>query len=267
MLQEDETMKATVAVLAFLAVGAAPAFAQPLEPGRWAGSVSVGADFPIDGDVHGGVDAPIADLGPLNPSLAGVSAELQIESRSFDDIYGEGLDIAVEMARGLPNDREIFAALRYAQSDGSRVQVGGAFVPALSTTLPVFGTFDDYSAIALDAGVRQYFGAGAWRPYVAGRVGVAFVDAINATFEIPDAAITLQDVSFYDESTIFTAGADVGLSYAVTDRVSISGEVGLRYASGLSDEDSDIGGLGLASINDEGDRLSVPVTVRARVAF
>lgn len=257
-----------IVVCSALMALASPALAQPLERGQFAGSVTVGADFPVGGDVHGGANAPIADLGPLNPTLAGVSAELRIQARSFDDIYGEATQYGIEGAYGLGGDRELFVGVNRTQADEAQVQVGGAFVPALSATLPVFGRFDEFNSTSVEAGLRQYFGGdSALKPYVAGRIGAAFTDEIRATFTIPAAAIALNNVAFYDDSTTFTVGADIGVSYAVTERFSIGAEAGVRYTSGLEDNDTAIGGLGLARINDEGDRLSIPVLVRARIAF
>ena len=107
-----------------------------------------GRDVSVSGDVHEGAVSPIADLGPLNPALAGVSAELRIESRSYDDIYGNANSFGVErrwrMASG-----EVFGQLRTTRSSDGEVQVGGTYVPALNTTLPVFGRFDGYKSLAL----------------------------------------------------------------------------------------------------------------------
>lgn len=251
-------------VVALCAVGGAQA---QTAPGRWMFSLEGGAEFPTSGEVHGGATAAVPNLGPLNPALAGVNAELRIQSRSFDDIYGEGMNLGAEFAYGMSDNAEVFGAFRYMQADEGQVQVGGAFVPALNTTLPVYGTFSKYEAYALEAGYRQYFGSGALKPYVAGRLGAVFTDKINATFEIPDAAITIANVPFYDSSTSLTAGLDVGVSYAVNDRLSLQAETGVRYISSLSDDDSAIGGLGLSSINGAGERAYVPVTLRAKFAF
>lgn len=252
----------TVAAVTFAGV----AHAQTA-PGRWSVSIEAGAEFPTDGDVHGGATAVVPDLGPLNPALAGVDAELRIQPRSFDDIYGEGMNIGAEFAYGAMDNGEIFGAIRYMKADEGKVQVGGAFVPALNTTLPVFGTFSDYESWAIEAGYRQYFGTGPLKPYVAGRLGAVFTDKISATFEIPDGGITIADAPFYDSSTSFSAGLDVGVSYAVSDMVTLQAETGIRYTSKLEDDDSAIGGLGLASINNVGERTYVPLTVRARFAF
>ena len=246
---------------------AGTASAAPLEAGEWSGAFTAGIERPVNGDVHGGAVAAVPNLGPLNPALAGVSAELRIVSRSYEDIYEDATTYGLELTRGIGGNREVFGALRRVEADEGSVQVGGAFVPALSTTLPVFGRFGEYKATNFEAGLRQYFGEGAFKPYVAGRAGLARVDGINATFTIPAANIAIPNARFYDDSTVAILGADVGVSYALTDRFSLAAETGLRWHSSLKDDDSSIAGLGLASINDEGDRLSVPVSVRATVKF
>jgi hypothetical protein len=253
----------------------APAFAGPIEPGRFVGSISVGGELPIDGDVHGGATAPIASLAALNPNLPATSAELRIQSRSFDDIYGDAQSIEIEGAYGLSGNREFFGAVRTTQADEGTVQVGTAFVPALSASLPVFGTFGEFKALSVEGGVRQYFGQGAIKPYVAGRAGLVFVDEIRASFRVPVPTgvgaepndIAINNVPFYDETTTWTVGFDVGASWDLTERFALSAETGVRYSGDLDGNDSAIGGLGLGSINEEGARVYAPVTLRARYKF
>ena len=256
-----------LAVSAFALLACATGAQAQTAPGRWTFSLETGAEFPTDGNVHEGAIAPVPDLGPLNPSLAGVNAELRIQPRSYDDIYGEAFNIAIEGAYGISDSAEAFGSIRYVKSDEGTVQVGGAFVPALNTTLPVFGTFSDVESWFVEAGYRQYFGSGAVRPYVAGRLGAAFTESVAATFEIPDANILIPNAPFYDGSTSISAGIDVGVSWQVSDSVSLQAETGYRYVGELDGDDSAIGGLELASINNVGDRTYVPVTVRARFAF
>jgi hypothetical protein len=252
-----------------------PAVAGPLDKGKFAGSVSVGAEFPVDGDVHGGATAPVASLAALNPNLPAAPAELRIQSRSFEDIYGEAITYGIEGAYGLGGNREVFGAVRRTEADEGTVQVGTAFVPALSATLPVFGTFGDLKVTSIEGGVRQYFGASAFKPYVAGRAGVAFVDEIRASFSVPVPAgvgtepndINIRNAPFYGDTTTFTVGLDVGAAWDLNDRWSINAETGLRYTGELDGDDSALAGLGLSSINDDGARLSVPVTVTARYTF
>jgi opacity protein-like surface antigen len=261
-----------------VATFAAPALAQSMalpEAGRFSGSVTAGIEVPVGGDVHGGGTSGILALGALNPALTGVNAELRVQSRSFDDIYGETTTYGVEGAYGVSDRSEIFGALRMSQADEARVQVGNAVVTSSSvaavpagTTLPAFGQFGEYNVLSLEAGYRQYFDLGSsFTPYVAGRVGVARIDEIKATFTVPAAGITLANVPFYDETTTFVTGIDLGVVYAPNDRFSVGVETGLRYTAGPDDNDTGIGPLGLGSINNEGERLSVPVMVRASFKF
>lgn len=225
-----------------------------------------GGDVSVSGDVHKGAIAPIADLGPLNPALAGVSAELRIGARSYDRIYGKATNFGVEMAWPMASG-EVFGQLLSTRTSAGSTEVGGAFVPALDTTLPVYGRFEGYKAMSLEGGYRHFFGTGKVRPYVAGRIGTTKVDGINATFTIPDAAITLTDVPFFDGGWQMSGGADLGLLWSMSEKASLGLEVGARYHGDISDDDSALAGLGLGSINDAGKRTSYPVNLRLQVRF
>lgn len=225
-----------------------------------------GGDVSVSGDVHNGAIAPIADLGPLNPALAGVSAELRIGARSYDRIYGKATNFGIEMAWPMASG-EVFGQLLSTRTGAGSTEVGGAFVPALNTTLPVYGRFEGYKAMSLEGGYRHFFGTGKVRPYVAGRIGTTKVDGINATFTIPDAAITLTDVPFFDGGWQISGGADLGLMWSMSEKASLGLEVGARYHGEISDDDSALAGLGLGSINDAGKRTSYPVNLRLQFRF
>lgn len=225
-----------------------------------------GTDVSVSGDVHKGAIAPIANLGPLNPALAGVSAELRIGARSYDEIYGKATQFGVEMAWPMASG-EVFGQLLSTRTGAGSTQVGGAFVPALNTTLPVYGRFEGYQAMSLEGGYRHYFGGGKVRPYVAGRLGGTKVDGVKATFTIPDAAIALNDVPFYDGGWLFSGGGDLGVLWSMSDKASLGLEVGARYHGNISDDDSALRGLGLGSINDTGKRTAYPVNLRLQIRF
>lgn len=251
-----------VAAAATLVSGAAHA-----EAGRWSGRIVGGADFAIGGRVHGGANAPIADLGALNPGLAGVSSTLQIGSRSQSNVYGEAWGIGFELGYGLSDSSEVFGSLRYSTTGSGSTQVGVANVPALNANLPINGNFSAWENWAVEAGYRQYFSQGTFRPYAAARAGLVFNSGIDATFTVPDAAITLTDVPFYKSSTLFTAGLDLGAAVELGTGVSLFAETGVRYTTSPRGDDGALSGLGLASINNDGDRWDVPVRIGIGFAF
>jgi hypothetical protein len=261
---------------AFAAAGLAslialPALSMPTgtpKAGAWSFDMTGGAEFVTGGDVHGGTNAPVANLGALNPALTGVSATLQIEPRSFNDVYGTLYGVRGAVSYGLDDNAETFFGLTYSWGSGDRLQVGGAAVPALNTTLPVYGDFGNFKAWGLEAGYRYFFDTGSnVHPYVAAKGTVQWVDKINATFTIPDANITLTDVRFYDSSTAWGAGLDVGFLWQAGPGLSVGVESGIAYAGKLKDDDRDIGGLGLAGINNEGDRWTIPLKATLRATF
>jgi hypothetical protein len=259
--------KLTLAACLSLAVST-PAFAAGPEQGRFSLSFFGGVDAPISGDVHDGAVAVVPDLGPLNPDLAGVDAELRIGTREHDRIYDNAIGYGAEFGYGFSDRAELFGQVRYTRADEGRVQVGGAFVPALNTELPVFGTFSDYKALTLEVGYRYYFlEPGGARPFIAGRLGATQTDDIDADFRIPDANIAILDAPFTEKKWAGSAGLDIGVLVPVGGNFSFIAQTGVRYVADLEGDDSAIGGLGLGSINDTGKRVSVPVSVGVRFDF
>lgn len=262
-------------VAAGAALWAGGAQAAALDAGQFGLSGAVGAEFSLDGDVHGGATAPVASLSALNPNLPAAGAELRIESRSFNKIYGEAAYLELEGAYGLGGGREAFVALRHARAGDGEVQVGTAFVPALNATLPVRGAFSDYETTGVEVGLRQHFDAGALQPYVAVRAGMADPKAIRASFVVPVPSgvgsepndIVLSDVPFYKGDAVWTAGLDLGADYQVSENVLIGAQGSLRYQDDLKGDDAAIGGLGLGAINNDSSRWTGSLGLRATVRF
>ena len=96
--------------------------------------------------------------------------------------------------------------------------------------------------------------------------GLRFVSELPATFSVPAAGVVLNDVPFYDSSTVGVFGADLGFSYDVSPSVGLGVEAGLRYQTGLSDLEG-LAGTGLEKINDVGSRWSVPVLATVTFRF
>ncbi len=256
-----------VSLLAAAAVATLASTAAQAEAGKWSGRIVGGADFAIGGRVHGGANAPIADLGALNPGLSGVSSTLQIGSRSQSNVYGEAWGIGVELGYGLSDSSELFGSLRYSSTGTGSTQVGVANVPARNANLPINGEFGAQDNWAIEAGYRQYFLQGTFRPYAAARAGLAFSNRVNANFTVPDAAIVLNDVPFHRPSTLFTGGVDIGAAVQIANGISLFSETGIRYTSSPRGDDSALSTLGLASINNEGDRWDIPVRIGIGFTF
>ena len=266
-------MKISSKILALGAVGLAaalPAHATGPKAGEWSGALSVGADFAASGDVHGGASVPVANLGPLNPALAGVGATLQIGSRSYKDVYGtSGWVVGGELGYGYSDAVEAFVRLNYGQLSGKRLQVGNAVVGApVNATLPIYGKFDDRKAFGLTVGGRYWFSPGTTlRPFAGANIGLASLDAVRATFTIPGGGITIPNARFFKSSTVFTGGVEAGLGYGIASNIDLELAVSANYSGAPKADDTDLAGLGLSSINHVNARWSVPVTLGVRFKF
>ncbi len=254
-----------IIAVTFAALAASTAAYAAPEKGQISIRVLGGADFPIGGQFHGGVDAPVANLGALNPALAGVPATLAIGERSNRDRYNGSLGLGAELGYAISDMSEIFGSFRYQRNKAGSLQVGEAVVPALNARLATFGDFSSQKAYSGEVGYRRYFSRGTIQPYAAARAGVTFNDSVQANFRVPDAAIALNNVPFYQNSVSATVGGDIGVAIPVSKGIELNLETGLRWTSKLSGDDTALSGLGLQTINDGGARWDIPA--RAGLTF
>ena len=103
------------------ALMATSAHAAGPEAGRWSLSLIGGIDVPLSGDVHDGAVAAVPDLGPLNPALTGVNAELRIGDRGHDRIYDVAGTVGVEFAYAFDDRSELFGQVRRTEADDGTV--------------------------------------------------------------------------------------------------------------------------------------------------
>jgi hypothetical protein len=233
----------------FLALPAPSAAQQPLDT-KWAADVQVGFDNPVAGDVHS------AGIG----TIAGLPAIL--ESQSYKDIYGTGVFFRGGVAYKIDLRTEVLGTFTFQSMSADVTQVGTV------NNQTMYSTFDDYKAWGIDGGFRYYLNDNdqRFRTYVGASLGIAVIDEIDADFAVPSAGITLNATDFYDGTAAFTLGGNAGLLYALSDRVDVTGEVGLRYVSGLSEVDG-LEGTSLEDINDNSSRWALPLAFGIRVRF
>lgn len=77
-----------------------------------------GVDFFVDGDVYGGMNVFVFDLGGFNFVFGGVFVILVIEFCDFDDIYGEILGGGFEVSYGMSDVFELFGLFIYVRLSG-----------------------------------------------------------------------------------------------------------------------------------------------------
>jgi len=72
--------------------------------------------------------------------------------------------------------------------------------------------------------------------------------------------LTLSDLDYFENSTLFIFGADTGISRDLSDTIAIGAEIGLRYQPKFSPAPILLG-TGLDTINDTGSRVGLPISV------
>ena len=207
----------------------------------WSVSFDLGAQVPVSGDVHGAGSGQVLGL------------PTQVESRSYDDVYGSGFGWAAGVGYRLGGTGEFRIQGSYTSNPAERLQVGSV------AGLPLFALFDDYKAFGMDFGYRQYFGSGKARPFVGASGGFVRIEEVRSEFSVPDAGVVLSEVGFYGSSIVPSFGAGGGMQISLSDMVALQGGIEFKWQGDAEDNDG-LAGTGLESINDESRRWSLPVT-------
>jgi hypothetical protein len=217
--------------------------------GRWSVSLRGGLDLPLGGDVHAGGVGTVLGL----PTT--------VSARDYGDVYGTAFRGEAQVGYGVSERVELFAGGSYAKKSADPLQVGDV------ASLTLNAQFGEYEEIGVEAGMRYFLSQRSMlKPYLAVSGGVRFLESNTPTFSVPAAGVTLSDVPFYDSSTVATAAAGLGLRYDVSSTLSLGVETGPRYQS-KPDNLPTLIGTGLESINDTGERWSMPVLFTATLRF
>jgi hypothetical protein len=174
--------------------------------------------------------------------------------QSYANHFSDALRVRVMGNMGLDFNKEAFVTFAYNKMNATeRVtgSVGG---------YPLYTRFSNTSALDVEGGVRYYFlPEGPTRTYVAGVAGIRFHDKVSATIRVLELGLTLNDLDYFEDSTMFIFGGDTGISRDLSDTIAIGAEVGLRYQPKLSPA-AILPGTGLEGINDTGSRVSLPIS-------
>lgn len=222
-----------------------------------------------------------------------VPGALRIEARDYGSTHDGARAVALRYGRQVDSRTQYGLKLGYSEdTSAGEITVGAIGTEAIT------GEFQSYYSYDVTVEARRYISQaeerelGAWRPFIAGEVGVAYVEEIDATFRstgfdnlgldgfplnADDTAVTTIRTPFYDDSVVPTLALKGGVSYALAPDFSIEVEAGVRYDGRLNEADqpesdsfppgAGLVTLGLQEINDTGVRITYPVTLRGRYRF
>jgi hypothetical protein len=261
-----------IAIVTLLA--ASPALAQYHQPTQqayspWSFSGSIGADVAGPSNWHRNGTSGTVNLNSLNNTLSGTGT-VTIRAKDFGDIYENAPRATLEIRYAVTEMSEYFGAISFSQAESEQALVG-CFQATAGTqcNVNINGKFSDLNQYGLEAGYRQWLGIGLLgdrvKPYFAGRVGAIYTEAVDLA--LSTGSTSLGTVRFSEDSWSAMIGADLGVSAAITQFAEIGAEVGVRYTTKLSGDDSQLGALGLDEINDTEGTVTIPVSVRMNVVF
>lgn len=242
-----------VIVISALAVGffmVSQAAAETMEiKGKWSLTLSGGIASEISGDVHDGGNGTVLGL------------PTSVNAKSFNDIYKMAPHFQAALGYGVTNGGEILAIFSYSKMGAEEIQVGDV------AGLPLLAFFDDYQEMVLKVGFRQYFAMDSMiAPYATVSGGVKIIETINSTLRVPAVAVVLEDVNFYDKSTVLTFGGGLGVLFGFSPNFGIGIETGIYY-QGKPGQIEGLAGTGLENLNDVGNRWSLPLLANLTVKF
>ena len=175
--------------------------------------------------------------------------------------FSDALRIRFTGSMGLDYKNEAFATLAYGKFNGTERIVGSV------AGFPLRARLSNTDAFDIEGGLRHYLRPeGPLRTYVAGALGVRFLQATDATFRVVEVGLTLADRPYFNGSALLIFGGDAGVSYDMSDKTALGVELGLRYQGkpGAAPLFTD---ANLQNVNDTGDRWSIPISAFMSVRF
>ena len=215
----------------------------------WSAEVAIGWDSGISGNINSSA------IGTLNDQTVAI-----LKNR-YEDVYGTGLHLRFGGGYMFRENTEARVTFSLQSLDADLTRMGDIGASNL------YGQFDDYQSFGIDFGVRQYVQATPLiRAYGEGSIGLAFIDETDLQFVAPQAGFTGTATDFYDKTSAFTFGINVGALFRIFPQADAFTQIGIRYVSGMADVDQ-FAGSGLDAINDNSARWSLPFITGIRFRF
>jgi len=181
--------------------------------------------------------------------------------QSLSNHFSDALKLRFTGSLGLDYNKEVFATFAYGKYNGTHRLVGSV------SGYPLLARFSNTDALDIEGGLRYYLRPeGPIRTYVAGAAGVRFFQATDVTFSVVEVGLTLNNVPYFKGSALLILGGDAGVSYDLSDTISLGVELGIRY-QGKPDAELLFPDPKLRDVNDTGSRWALPIGVFAKVRF
>ena len=238
------------AAIAVIAVTLGAASTATAQDSPWSFDAGIGWDNGISGHINSSA------IGSINNQV------VVITSNTYEEVYGTGLHLRFGGGYMVNENTEVTGMFTFQSLDADQVTPMGDIGSS-----NLYAQYTDYQTFGLDVGLRRYTNLNSSiRAYGEGLIGLGFIDKTDVTLVAPGANLAGQATDFYDQTTAWTIGFNVGMIFQGSGRVGYYGQLGLRYLSGLAEVD-DLVGTGLEDINDKSSRWTLPFVAGIRVRF
>jgi len=181
--------------------------------------------------------------------------------QAMSNHFSDALRLRFTGALGLDYNKEVFATFAYGKYNGTHRIVGSV------SGYPLTARFSNPDAIDVEGGLRYYLKPeGPLRSYVAGAAGMRFLEATTVNFSVFEVGISLDNLPYFERSTLFIFGGDTGVSYGISNLIEVGAELGLRY-QGKPGAEPLFADPNLVDVNNTGSRWSLPIGVFAKARF
>jgi hypothetical protein len=248
--------------LALIAFGGARlASASSYDEGQWVTSFTAGSNLVSTGTFTSQMTGT-ADLGNIDPSLAGVPVTTTLSHLSFRDAFTDGPSFGIETGYMAQSNLEPFVRLSYSEMRGRTATIGQFSSPAFASPGTLTADMDDVNSWALNVGTRYFVAdTGTVRAFVAGYLGADRVDAMRADFAVGGAPESTLHEEIVPQKTSFDAGAEGGVSWKIADQADLSLSLGAQYLDAHHAQTDAFAPLGLDEVRFSDQRWSFPVNL------
>ena len=258
--------KASIIPVALVALGGAGA-ASAADQGQWVTSFMAGSEFLENGSFNPHATRDIADLGTIDPSLAGLSGQARVDQLQFRDAFRVGPSFSLEAGYMAQPNLEPFARLSYSQLNGRNQEVGVLEPAGVNASVPLRANIGDMNTWALDLGTRYFLtDSGTARTYLAGYVGAERTDALHARLRVGDMP-EMASEDILPQTTRLDAGVEGGVAWQVSDNADLSLSLGAQYLDARSEDTNAFASAGVQDVRFTDPRWSFPVNFGVNFKF
>jgi hypothetical protein len=250
-MRKDTFLRTLLITAAALCV-ATTSYAQAAAPEyRWSFEFGTGWDKGLSGNINS------SGIGRIN------NQAVVVLKNQYEDVYGTGLHIRFGGGYMFDNRSEARVTITIQSLDADLVPLGDIGVSRL------YGQYADYQSVGIDFGLRRYADVASTstlQAYGEASIGIALLDETDVVLVAPQANLAGNATDFYDRTTAFSLGGNVGLLWHVARKYGVFGQLGVRYVTGMSEVDG-LAGTGLETINDNSGRWTIPFLFGVRARF